>query len=76
MVPSEIYDPDVRRWLSRTNGIYDARVSYLSGDIINGDDAVRARLRTAAACFIFPSAYSGTHEDEETVMRAVSTHQQ
>ena len=75
MVPKEVYDPDVRRWLARTSGVYDARVSYLSGDIISSADAARARLQAAAACFIFPSAYSGAHEDEETVMRAVSTHQ-
>ena len=75
MVPRQVYDSDIRRWLARSSAVYDSRVAYVSGDIMNTTDAKRARLASAAACFMFPGPYSGENQDEDTVVRAMQVHQ-
>ena len=65
-MPKDCYDIDTQRWL-KSNWLYDARVTYLSGDVFNDLDANRASLGNAKACFLFPENNGG---DDDTVIRA------
>ena len=53
MVPKDCYDVDTFRWL-KSKWLYDQRVTYLSGDIVEEMGALRASVKTAKACFLFP----------------------
>ena len=71
MVPKDCYDVDTFRWL-KSKWLYDQRVTYLSGDIVEETGALRASVKTATACFLFPEMNCG---DDDTVIRAVRIHQ-
>jgi hypothetical protein len=68
IVPKDCFNDDTARWL-KSKWLYDSRVTYLAGDIMNEEDARRTSLKTAKALFLIPEINGG---DDDTVIRAVS----